>query len=299
VSRGEKKLAMKQKTIQKSISCNGVGIHSGQEASVRIKPAAKNHGIVFTRTDLCPNVRIPAIWENIKSALNASTLGVNGTKIGTVEHLLAALAAMEIDNAEIEIHGPEVPILDGSAGPFVRMIRQAGIIELDASRSWVVIKEPVRVDLNGSHSEIRPSKQPSIFCSISYEHPMLTYQSMSAKISSDEFETEIADARTYGFLKDVDNLRSMGLAQGGSLENAVIFDDDKVINEEGMRWEDECVRHKILDIMGDLFLFGRPVIGEVNAHRTGHALNHMLIREVLTNPECYEITDNPKQAMEI
>jgi UDP-3-O-[3-hydroxymyristoyl] N-acetylglucosamine deacetylase len=299
VSRGEKKLVMKQKTVQKSISCSGVGIHSGQEASVLIKPAEKDHGIVFTRTDLCPNVRIPAIWENIKSALNASTLGVNGTKIGTVEHLLAALAAMEIDNAEIEINGPEVPILDGSAGPFVRMIRQAGIIELDATRSWVVIKEPVRVHVNGSHSEIRPSKQPSIFCSISYEHPMLAYQSRSAKISSHEFETQIADARTYGFLKDVDHLRSMGLAQGGSLENAVIFDDDKVVNEEGMRWEDECVRHKILDIMGDLFLFGRPVIGEVNAHRTGHALNHMLIREVLTSPECYEITDNPRTAMDI
>ena len=284
---------MKQKTIQKAVTCSGVGIHSGKQTSITINPAPENHGIVFLRTDLEPNVRVPAIWEHIKSALNASTLGVNGTKIGTVEHLLAALAAMQIDNAMIEIDGPEVPIRDGSAGPFVRIIKQAGVQELDAPRSWVVIKEPVQVRINGSRSEIRPSRNPAIFCSIAYDHPMINFQSMSANICQHEFENEIADARTYGFLKDVDRLQAMGLAKGGSLDNAVILDDDGVINKDGLRWRDEFVRHKILDIMGDLFLFGRPVIGEVHAHKTGHALNHMLVREVLTNPTCYEITEQP------
>jgi UDP-3-O-[3-hydroxymyristoyl] N-acetylglucosamine deacetylase len=248
---------------------------------------------VFIRTDLKSGVRIPAIWENIKSALNASTLGVNGTRISTVEHLLAALAAQGIDNASIELDGPEVPILDGSAGPFTEMLKQAGVVELNTPRSWVAIKKPVLVRTNGSFAEIRPSEAPSISCSISYNHPALQYQEKTARLTCSEFETEIANARTYGFLKDVDQLRAMGLAKGGSLDNAVIFDDAGVVNEEGMRWEDECVRHKILDLFGDLFLFGRPVLGDVIAHKTGHALNHMLIREVLTNPDCYEIVSDP------
>ncbi|HUT52968.1 MAG TPA: UDP-3-O-acyl-N-acetylglucosamine deacetylase [bacterium] len=284
---------MRQKTINNSATCEGVGIHTGERVALTINPAPANHGIVFIRTDLTSHYRIPAIWENIKSALNASTLGVNGTRISTVEHLLAALAAQGIDNASVEVDGPEVPILDGSAGPFVEMIKRAGVVELDPPRSWVVIRKPVRVRMNGSFAEIHPSKAPSISCSIAYDHPSLQYQERTARLSCAEFESEIANARTYGFLKDVDRLRAMGLAKGGSLENAVIFDDSGVVNEEGMRWEDECVRHKILDLFGDLFLFGRPVLGEVKAHKPGHALNHMLIREVLTNPDCYEIVSDP------
>jgi UDP-3-O-[3-hydroxymyristoyl] N-acetylglucosamine deacetylase len=284
---------MRQKTIKNSSSCEGIGIHTGEKVTLTINPAPANHGIVFIRTDLASHFRIPAIWENIKSALNASTLGVNGTRISTVEHLLAALAAQGIDNACVEIDGPEVPILDGSAGPWVEMIKRAGIEELTTPQSWVVIKKPVQVRTNGSFAEIRPADAPSISCSISYDHPSLKYQERTARLSCAEFESEIANARTYGFLKDVDRLRAMGLAKGGSLENAVIFDDFGVVNREGMRWEDECVRHKILDLFGDLFLFGRPVLGEVVAHKPGHALNHMLIREVLTNPDCYEIVSDP------
>jgi UDP-3-O-[3-hydroxymyristoyl] N-acetylglucosamine deacetylase len=284
---------MNQKTIASSVSCSGVGIHSGQTVDLTISPAPAGQGINFIRTDLNPQVRIPAIWENIKCGINASTLGVNGTRVGTVEHLLAALAGLGIDNAEVYINGPELPILDGSAGPFVDMLKDAGIVELDAARSWLVVKKPVEARINGSRIEIRPSSMPAVQCTISFNHPMLEHQERKTTFRSSEFVSDIAGARTFGFLQDVERLQSVGLALGGSLDNAVVFDDDGIVNEEGLRWQDECVRHKILDIIGDLSLAGRPIMGEVIAHKSGHALNHMLLRELLTSPASYEIVDNP------
>ncbi len=283
---------MKQKTLSSPISCSGIGIHGGKIVTLSIQPAPADHGITFVRTDLDPVVRIPAVWENIKCGINASTLGVNGTRVGTVEHLLAALSGLGVDNAEILVDGPEIPILDGSAQPFLQMLLEAGVVELDAPRSMLVVKAPVKVRSNGSSAEIRPAPDASITCSISYDHPMLRSQQMKVGANSNEFEDEIAGARTFGFLSDVEKLQAMGLALGGSLENAVVFDDDGVVNEEGMRWTDECVRHKILDVMGDLSLAGKPIIGEIVTHKAGHRLNHMLLRELLTSPQNYEIVEN-------
>lgn len=283
---------MNQKTLAKPIECTGVGIHSGEEVRLIINPAPAGHGIVFVRTDKDPVVRIPAIWENIKSGINASTLGANGVRIGTVEHLMAALSGAGIDNAEVLVDGPEVPILDGSAGPFVKMIKEAGVAELEAARPWIVVKEPVKVRVNGSFAEVRPASEPSIHCTISFNHPMLSHQEMRALVSPDTFEGEIAGARTFGFLSDVEKLKALGLGLGGSLDNAVVFNDQGVMNTEGLRWEDECVRHKILDIIGDISLAGLPILGEVVTHKTGHSLNHMLVRELITSPEAYEITDS-------
>ncbi len=280
-----------QKTIGRSISCCGVGIHSGEKVTMTLNPAEANHGIIFNRTDVNPRVKIPAICENVKSTLNASTLGVNGTRIGTVEHIMAALAGLSVDNVDIEVDGPEVPILDGSAAPFVELIKQAGVVELDAARSWLVIRRPVRVRVNGSYSEIRPSSNTVFNCSISYPHPMLEYQERSATLTADEFESEIAGARTFGFLEDIDKLRSLGLARGGSLENACVFDENGLVNKEGFRWNDECVRHKILDMVGDLALVGLPFLGEITAHKAGHGLNHKLVHKLLSNPENYDVVD--------
>jgi len=284
---------MKQKTIASSISCSGIGIHSGQEVNITINPAPADHGIIFIRTDLAKQVRIPAFWENIKSGINASTLGVNGTRIGTVEHLLAAFAGVGVDNAEVLVNGPELPILDGSARPFVEILNRTGLVELDRSRSWIVVTEPIKVRTNGSYCEIKPAAEASINCLISFNHPMLQRQEMTAGMGRDEFVNEIAPARTFGFLADVEMLKENGLALGGSLDNAVVFDDDGVVNEEGMRWHDECVRHKILDVIGDLSLAGGPILGEVVSHKGGHGLNHMLLRELLTSPESYQIVENP------
>lgn len=283
---------MKQKTISETICCSGVGIHSGEQVELIINPAPANHGIVFIKVDRKGETRIPAICENIKSALNASTVGVNGTRIGTVEHIMAAFSGLTVDNAEIKVYGPEIPILDGSASPFVEMIKKAGIVEVDAPKTWLVVTKPVRVEQDGRYSEIKPSPHPVINCVISYDHPLLDRQEMKVTVSPEDFENDIAPARTFGFLQDVDRLRAMGLAKGGSLENAVILDSEKVINAEGLRWRDEFVRHKVLDIVGDLALAGMPVLGEISAYKTGHGINHLLLQRLLSNPEHFDIIES-------
>jgi len=280
---------MKQRTLAKTVEVEGVGIHTGEMVWIKINPAKENNGITFIRTDLTPGVRIPAICENIKSALNASTVGVNGTRIGTVEHLMAALAGLGVDNAEIEVDGPEIPILDGSAAAFVDMIKSAGTVENDRPRSYLVVKRPVLARRNGSFSMIQPCPHTLIKCTISYNHPLLARQEMSIAVSPDSFEQEVSSARTFGFLSDVDRLRAMGLAKGGSLDNAVILDHEKVINSEGLRFKDEFVRHKVLDIVGDMALAGMPVLGEIIAYKTGHGLNHLLVQRLLSNPENFDI----------
>jgi UDP-3-O-[3-hydroxymyristoyl] N-acetylglucosamine deacetylase len=171
------------------------------------------------------------------------------------------------------------------------MIREAGVVNLDQPRSWLVVKKPVEARINGSRIEIRPSEEPAVHCTISFSHPLLSHQEHRTTLGQGEFETEIAGARTFGFLKDVDRLKAHGLALGGSLDNADVFDDHGILNAEGLRWEDECVRHKILDIIGDLSLVGKPILGEVIAHKSGHALNHMLLRELLLSPADYEIVE--------
>lgn len=280
-----------QKTIKNSITCEGVGVHSGEVATVRIHPAPENHGIFFERVDSHAGLKIPATIENIRSGVHATTIGINGTRISTVEHLMAAFTGLNIDNALVQIDGPEVPILDGSAGPFVKMIREAGIEEQNAPRKWLVIKRPVQVRVNGSLGEIRPSREPSIHCSIDYDHPAIGFQARLARIQPEEFASEIAGARTYGFYDDYEKLKAAGLAKGGSLDNAVVIGSNGVMNEDGLRWDDECVRHKILDLVGDLSLCGHRIMGEVHAHRAGHTFNHQLVRAIMANPANFELCD--------
>ncbi|MFO8056617.1 MAG: UDP-3-O-acyl-N-acetylglucosamine deacetylase [bacterium] len=282
---------MCKRTIEKTVSCSGIGVHAGEEATVVIKPAPPDHGTVFVRTDLDPPLRIVATYENIKSGINATTIGEGGVSVSTIEHLMAALSALMIDSVEIEVNGPELPIMDGSAAPFVSLIKSAGIRKLDCSRRYLVVEKPVQVNINGSRASIRPSLVPSVNCSIAYDHPYLRYQQRAVRINPADFESEIAAARTYGFLEDVNRLRSMGLAKGGSLENALVLDSKGVVNEEGMRYQDECVRHKILDVIGDMALTGMPVLGEVYCHKSGHRLSHKLITELMKNPDSYRIVD--------
>ena len=284
-------MKLKQSTIAKSIHCEGVGIHSGESVKLVVNPADSNHGIVFRRTDSGHKCRIPAICENIKSALNASTVGVNGTRIGTVEHIMAAFSGLGVDNAEILVDGPEVPILDGSAAPWVSMIKEAGMVDNDAPKACLVVTRPVTARRNGSFSELRPSTRQEINCTISYPHPLLSRQDLSVRVDPDYFEENIAGARTFGFLEDVEKLRAMGLAKGGSLENAVVLDKNGVMNEEGLRFKDEFVRHKVLDIIGDMSLAGMPIVGKINAYKTGHGLNHLLVQRLLSNPENFDIVE--------
>ncbi len=282
---------MCRKTISRTVSCRGIGVHGGEEATVKLNPSESSEGIVFIRTDLDEPIRIPATYENIRSGINATTIGGHGASISTIEHLMAALRAMDIDAVEVEVNGPELPIMDGSAAEFVSLIRSAGIRNLQGGRKWLVVEKPVKVNINGSRAEIKPSSIPAVSCSIAYDHPFLRYQSRSVRISPEEFESEIASARTYGFLDDVNRLHSMGLARGGSLDNALVLDSKGVVNEEGMRFNDECVRHKILDVIGDMALTGLPVLGEVFCHKSGHSLSHKLINELMNNPHCYRIVD--------
>jgi UDP-3-O-[3-hydroxymyristoyl] N-acetylglucosamine deacetylase len=283
---------IKQKTIKSSVSTSGVGIHSGKPVDIVLNPAKENSGIVFIRKDIDPSFRLPAIYENVKSTLNASTLGHNGRSIGTIEHLMAALYGLGIDNVEVEVYGPELPILDGSAGPFVKLIKTAGVLELDAPRSWLVVRKSVQVRVNGSFSEIRPSNRTVYNCEISYNHPLLESQSRTSKLGNGEFEHEIADARTFGFMEDIERLRSMGLAKGGSLDNAVVLDKKGVMNDDGLRWNDEFVRHKILDMVGDFALAGLPILGEVSSFKSGHKINHLLLHRLLSNPENFDVVDD-------
>lgn len=278
-----------QRTLQREVVCAGRGLHTGQEATVRIKPAPADSGVVFCRTDA--GADIPARVENITNSTLATTIGANGTSVQTVEHLLAALYGLEVHNVRIEIDGPEVPAMDGSAAPFVRMIAQAGIVEQNRHKKLLIIKEPVEISDNGAVVRLRPSLQPIFSFCISFPHPLLSHQALTVIHSTPLFEGEIGPARTFGFFDEYEELKSRGLAQGGSLENAIVLDSSSVLNNNGLRFRDEFVRHKILDSMGDLALLGFPVIGHFVGRKSGHRLNHLLLEKLLGSPSCWMLLD--------
>ncbi len=256
-----------------------------------MRPASPNTGIAFTRTDLSEEVTISVGMRSVSASSFATSLENRGVSVTTVEHLLAAISGLGIDNAMIEVNAPEVPILDGSAAPFVALIQAAGIVRQSHPRKYVVVRKPIRVRENGRWVEIRPSRRLRISYTVDFKHPMISKQSYEISLPGKAFQEEITPARTFGFLSEVAELRSNGYALGGSLENAVVMDDSGVLNEEGLRFPDEFVRHKILDLVGDLSLLGHPLIGHVIAHKSGHTLNHMLLREVLSKPECWEMAE--------
>ncbi len=278
-----------QRTLQRTAVCHGTGLHSGAPVELRLVPAPVNHGLVFVRTDLRHKPQIPVEGGNVVDTSLATTLGAGGVRVATVEHLLSALSGLGIDNLRIEVDGPEVPIMDGSAVPFSRLVTEAGLRLQGEPKRFLVIKRTVTVTDGDKYATFSPAKRFRIDCTIDFRHPLITDQQYTLEFSDRSFVREVAPARTFGFLRDVERLRAMGLARGGSLDNAVVVDDFSIVNPEGLRFPDEFVRHKILDALGDVALLGRPVIGALTVYKTGHALNQKLVAKVLSDPANYEV----------
>lgn len=286
---------MLQKTIKKPISFAGVGLHTGCHVKARIVPAGKDTGISFVRKDLPGTPPIQALAKNVVSTAHATTLGADGATVSTVEHIMAAFYGLGVDNAVVELYGPEVPVLDGSAARFIEMIDEAGLRSFKKKKKFIVIKKPIKISDGDKMIHLLPSDDMefSVDYSIDFSHPFLGAQSFYSLFSRDVFTKEVARARTFGFLRDVEAMRASGLAKGGSLSNAVVIGDDEIINKDGLRYPDEFVRHKVLDVMGDISLAGAPIIGHLKAHRAGHGLNYLLVEKLLKNPGKWELCEMP------
>ncbi len=272
-----------QRTLSAPLSFHGNGLHSGRAVQVAVEPAPEDHGIVFSRTDLEGAPLIPAHIDHVVRTNLATTLGVDGATVGTVEHLIAALRGLDIDNALVAVEGPELPGMDGSARPFVRALLDVGITEQSSPRRYLRVIRSVEAQDpdSGRWSRLAPFDGFAIDCEISFDHPLLRQQNIRFCGDGERFAAEIAPARTFGMLSDVEKMRSAGLALGGGLDNAVVFSATDVINPGGLRFPDECVRHKVLDMIGDLALLGAPVLGHFSACRSGHAFNLALVRKAL------------------
>lgn len=277
-------IAILEHTIGQRIVYEGVGLHTGKMVKIIINPAPPSTGIVFRRSGRSLQESVIASYRNISRAMLATTIGFNGTGVSTVEHLLAAFFGCGVDNAIVDVDGPEVPIADGSAITYVRLILDAGIVAQNVPRRFLAIKSPVRIDEDDAYLIAMPSPSGSLVIdySIEFPHPLLGFQAIHWSFDSNRFVTEIAPARTFGFLEEVTRLKAQGLAQGGSLENALVFDKHSLLNTEGFRFPDECVRHKVLDLLGDIMLVGKPIIGHFVVHKGGHRLHHKLLAKILS-----------------
>lgn len=285
----------RQRTLKRRAHLHGIGLHSGAEVALTIAPAPADAGIVFERD----GEEIPALADFVVDTTMNTSLGRERMRVGTVEHLMAALAGCGIDNARVEIEGPEVPIMDGSAEPFVRLIREAGIHEQRSARRFLMIRKPIVVSEGDKLARLTPARGKfAISYTIDFRHPLITDQTCKVEMNERSFQREIARARTFGFKRDVERLHSLGLARGGSLANAVVVDDFNILNPEGLRFPDEFVRHKVLDAVGDLALLGMPVIGQLTAVKSGHHLNHQLVRKVLAEADSCEVVQ-PRAADEL
>ena len=284
---------IKQRTLKNCIKATGVGLHSGKKVLVTLRPAPAHSGIVFRRVDVTPAVEIPARAENVGDTRLSTSLARGEVRIATVEHLLSAFAGLGIDNAYVDVSAPEVPIMDGSAGPFVFLIQSAGIEEQSAPKQFVRIKRPVAVEDGDKWARLEPFDGFKVSFSIDFDHPLFdeTIKFAEVDFSTTSFVKEVSRARTFGFLKEVEMLREKDLALGGSLQNAVVIDDYRVLNEDGLRYEDEFVRHKILDAIGDLYLLGHGLIGAFRGHKSGHALNNRLLQRLLADKSAWELVD--------
>jgi len=279
----------KQHTVASDVTATGVALHSGVRVQITLKRAAPDTGIIFRRTDLNPPEDIPARADLVKETRLATTLVHGQAKVATVEHLLAACVGCGIDNAIIELDNLEVPIMDGSSAPFVYLIEQAGVIAQDAPRRYIEILEPVRVEMGDKFAELLPNPHFEVDFTIDFSHPAIPDDQcrVRMKLEDEDFLSHISRARTFGFAYEVETLRSMGLAQGGSMENAVVLDEYKVLNREGLRFADELARHKVLDAVGDLFLLGHRVRGKYHAFKSGHELNNKLCLALLAKPAAW------------
>jgi UDP-3-O-[3-hydroxymyristoyl] N-acetylglucosamine deacetylase len=280
-----------QRTLRRQVSCAGIGLHSGNKVTLTLRPAPANSGIRFRRTDL-GGLEIEATIGNLAGIQYATGLAQNEGSVETVEHLLAALASLGIDNVVVELNYPEVPIMDGSAAPFVYLIHEAGVRDLGVPRRFLRVTRPIELSRGDKRIALYPSEHFKVTYSISYDHPLLRHQARTMTINEAAFVEQIAPARTFTFLKEVELLRQHGFALGGSLENAVVIGDSGVLNQP-LRFEDEFVRHKILDAIGDLALVGLPVIGHLVAHRGGHGLHTAFAAKILEERDAWEIVEQP------
>jgi UDP-3-O-[3-hydroxymyristoyl] N-acetylglucosamine deacetylase len=276
-----------QRTVKHEIGCNSIGLHSGRKVSLVIKPAGVDEGIIFLRRDLNGDNRIKADVHNVRDTTLATTLGLNGVTISTVEHLMSAFSGMGVDNAVVEVDAPEIPIMDGSARPFVDLLKNVGTRVQGKYKKLLVIKKEISVSDGECRATLLPSPEFRITYKIEFNHPSIGVQSYHMRFSDVSYEQEICGARTFGFLRDVEYLQAKGLALGGSLKNAIVLDDHKIINKDGLRFPAEFVKHKILDAIGDLSLLGIPIIGHFVAFKSGHRLNNLLLKQLLIQKECW------------
>jgi UDP-3-O-[3-hydroxymyristoyl] N-acetylglucosamine deacetylase len=290
-----------QKTIAREVACSGIGVHSGRTVHLSVKPAPINHGIQFVRTDLPNRPGIPARFNKVVDTSLATVIGSDGFIISTIEHLMAAFSGLAVDNALVKVNSYEMPIMDGSAGPFTRMLKSAGVQQQDAPRCFFVINKPIELAEDNKFVGIYPASQYRITCSIEFAHPLIQSQQYSVVLSGDNFEKQIADARTFGFLQEQEYMKKYGLGLGASLDNVVVVDQDKVLNDGGLRFPDEFVRHKLLDCIGDFSLLGLPILGHIVAKRSGHAFHHAFIEKFFLQKDAWQTRtfDAPLSAKEV
>jgi len=282
-----------QRTLNKEINCSSIGLHTGRKVKMKIKPAEVDAGIIFRRRDLPDIPEIHANFNSVCDTTLATSIGTNGTRVATVEHILSAFSGMGVDNAIVELDSFEVPIMDGSALPFVNLLKEVGTHAQDKAKRMLLITKPVFVNEGDASASFFPADEFKITYDIDFNHNVIGKQSYSMNFSDEIYEQDICSARTFGFLKEVEYLQARGLGLGGSLENAIVLDNEKIINKEGLRFPDEFVKHKILDAIGDLFLLGMPIIGHFVAYKSGHRLNNLLLKELMSNKDCWEIINFP------
>ncbi len=281
---------IRQRTLKQAVSISGISLHGGQRVELSLRPAAPNTGIIFYRTDLPESIGIPAKAEYVSETMLQTVLKNQSAKIGTVEHLLSAFAGLGIDNVCVDVSANELPIMDGSSAPFVFLIQSAGIVEQNALKRFIKIKKPIKVLVNDKWASLEPYAGFRLSFTIDFDHPVLRTHDQYCvfDFTCEKYLKEVSRARTFGFVSGLEKLREMGLAKGGSLDNAVGLDDYRILNEGGLRFEDEFIKHKILDAIGDLYLLGAPIIGAYEGFKSGHAVNHQLCMELLKNQEAWE-----------
>jgi UDP-3-O-[3-hydroxymyristoyl] N-acetylglucosamine deacetylase len=280
---------LRQRTVAEEISCTGIGLHSGKKINLTIKPAPPNSGISFERIDISPGCSVNASFDNVVDTNMATTIGFNVYSVSTVEHIMAAFFGMGIDNALIQIDGGEIPIMDGSSAPFVFLLKNAGVTIQNSHKRFLLVKKSVKVKDGNRSVQLNPSNELKITYKIDFDHPLIKDQSYEISFSKSSFVDEISRARTFGFLRDVQTLRNNGLAKGGSLDNAIVVDDFRVLNEDGLRYKNEFVRHKLLDFIGDLAILGCVPIGHFVVERSGHSMNQKLLRLFMAQERSWEV----------
>lgn len=281
-----------QRTLQRTVDTVGIGLHSGQKVGLTLHPAAPNTGIVYRRIDLETPVEIVSTPEAVGETMLHTTLVKDGVKVSTIEHLMSAFAGLGIDNAYVDLTASEVPIMDGSAAPFIYLIQSAGIETQEVSKQFVKIKKPVRFENEAGWAELRPYDGFKVSFEIDFDHPVVnsTQQVLSMDLSKTSYSQEISRARTFGFMRDIEMLRSRNMCLGGTLGNAVVLDEYRVLNKDGLRYQDEFVKHKMLDAIGDLYTLGHSIIGAYHGHKSGHTINNLLLHELLAQPDAWELT---------